>query len=232
MKQATLAAAASLIAIFCANDIAQAADAQLVLGVNSARNDARFGLMSYRRSLGDDLSEGLGYRVDVSRSTFGFLNGAIPTTGTSDTARVLLTFGSKLPSADLTVFGGVSYKNKTFAPAAATLTTVNDFGAFAGFELSQWSSGNGGLQLLGEYETQEAAFYGRATYLFDLGSIQLGPTAHFLQESSYDRRGVGLWANYGTGNGVVYYGSIVRAEDGSAVPVDSSSVEFGVTLDF
>ena len=230
MKKATVASVAFLASLFIANDVAKAADAQLVFGVSSARNDARFGFLSYRRALGDDLSEGLGYRIDVSRSTFGFLNGAIPTDGTTDTARALLTFGTRLPAGDLTLFGGVSYKNKSFSPAAATLTTLNDFGGFVGFEMSQWATGNGGLQLLGEFETQESALYARATYLLDLGNLKVGPTAHFLQETGYNRRGAGLWANYGTGNGVVYYGSVVSARDGSAV--DASSIEFGATVEF
>lgn len=233
MKNFLFASAATLVGSIVVSDAAQAAEAQIVTSVSIAQNDTQYGYFSYRRAFGDDLKNGLGYRFDVSRSTFGFLNGAVATDGTTDTARLLLTYGTSIADFDTTFFGGVSYKDKSFSPGGATLNPLAEFGGFFGFEASQWASGAGGLQLLAEYETQETSFFARGTYLFELGAIEMGPTVHYLSEKGgYDRRGAGVWVNYFTGNGVTLYGAAYVAEGGTAVKIDQSAIEFGATFDF
>jgi hypothetical protein len=182
------AAVATVIGVMSAS-AALAQQNEIIAIFNSAENDSQFAMLSYRRSFGPSLEEGLSFRLDVSRGEFD-----VPgSTGEIDTQRLLLGYRVIVgPDANLTFYGGPSWRERSYSPVLPGLVEFDEVGAFLSVEYNADLTNGGEVFGLAEYDSTQDLFYASAFYQADVGNLKIGPTVNYLTEGDYERRAAGL----------------------------------------
>ena len=196
---------------------------EVIAILNSAKNDAEFGMLSYRRSLGSSLDEGLSVRIDASRGVFD-----VPgSQGTIETLRLLVGYRIVLGTdTNLTLYGGPSWRQRDYSVVFPGLTEFDKVGAFVAVGYNQDFADGGEVFTLAEFDTTEDLFYTSAFYQADVGSVKVGPTVNYLQEGDYTRRAAGVRVTVPVNDMVDITATGAWAEGEAGGPgVDSSYLE-------
>jgi len=195
---------------------------EIIAIYNSAENDSDFAMLSYRRSLGPSLDEGLILRLDASRGMFDLPGSE----GTIDTLRLLLGYRVQMSVAtDLAFYGGPSMRERSYSPVLPGLTEFDDVGLFLSAEYNVDLATAEGFALV-EFDTTEDLFYTMAFYQFDFGGFKIGPTANYLSEGDYERHAAGVRLTIPIGDAVDFTATGAWAEGNTGgANIDSSYIE-------
>lgn len=193
------------VCLFCSLGFATSAIAgdsgyEIIALTEQSDNNSRFNMLSFRMPLTstagseDELAAtGARLRFDVSRSSYDTSYDATDGEAVVLNQRLSVTYGIGLGSASvLTVFGGLSKRQKEINPSTASSPSdSDDVGLFVGTELEMKISEVGRLQVILESD-ETAGAYASATYLHDFGTLRLGPTFTRFVEDDYTAEAFGF----------------------------------------